>query len=82
MGVLRDHPNGFRQYSAKNTGIHAKNMKLLGPGDTTRCNFFEAADYKRDLEAWCSNCGEEARLVPAPWLLAAVEGQRSKVIVV
>jgi hypothetical protein len=82
MGVLREHPNGFRQYSTTRVGIHSRNRKLLGPGDTTRWNFFEVSDYAREVEAWCRDCGEEARMGPASELLAAVEGRRSNRIVI
>lgn len=82
MGVLRERPNGVRHYSTTNVGIHARNRKLLGPGDTTGWNFFERSDYDRDVEAWCRDCGDEPRMGPASELLAAVEGRRSNRIVI
>jgi hypothetical protein len=81
-GILRDRPNGFRQYRTSNVGIHARNRKLLGPGDTTIWNFFEPSDYARDIEGWCQECGVEARVFSGLELLAAVEKRRRKTIFV
>ncbi len=64
MGVLRNLPNGARRYSTNNVGLFARNRRLLGPGDNSGWIFYEARDYERDIEAWCSDCGGEARSVP------------------
>lgn len=82
MGVLRDLPNGARRYSTNNVGLFARNRRLLGPGDNSGWIFYEARDYERDIEAWCSDCGGEARTFWGTKLLAAAEGRRSNRIVV
>lgn len=80
-GVLRDHPNGFRQYRATNIGIHARNRRLLGRGDTTMWNFHEPSDYARDIQGWCRTCGEEPRVFQGSRLLAAVEAGKKSIFV-
>lgn len=64
-GVLRDHPNGVRQYRTTNPGIHARNRRLLGPGDTTGWNFVEPSDYAREIESWCQD-GDLEHLILSP----------------
>lgn len=80
-GVLRDRPNGVRQYRTTNPGIHARNRRLLGPGDTTGWNFWEPSDYALEIESWCQECGEEARMFHGSDLLAAIEGRRKTIFV-
>ena len=84
MGELRERPNGVLQYSTLNTDLYARHRRALGGGHAARTgwNFFEASDYERDIEAWCPDCGEEARTFRGTELLAAAEGHRSKRIVI
>ena len=84
MGVLERRANGIVHFSTLNEGLYARHKRALGGSRGARSgwNFFEASDYERDYEAWCPDCGEEARTFPGTELLAAAEGRRSKRIVI
>lgn len=68
-------------FSTVNAGLYARHKRATG-GGRSGWNFFEASDYERDIEAWCPDCGEEARTFRGTELLAAAEGRRSKRIVI
>lgn len=84
MGTLEPRANGCLNFSSLNVGLYARHKRALGGSKAARSgwNFFEASDYERDIEAWCPDCGEEARTFRGTELLAAAEGRRSKRIVI
>ena len=73
--------NGHPRYSATNPKIFARNRRLVGFSDGTTSSAY-VDDFSGEVEAWCPECGLEARWVAAKVLMAAVRGDRSKVVLV
>lgn len=80
MGRVRMH-NGQPRYSATNPKIFARNRRLVGFSDGTTSSAY-VDNFSGEVEAWCPGCGLEARWVAANVLMAAVRGDRSKVVLI
>lgn len=83
MGVVKLNPRGYPSYSATDPRIYARHLRALNSRETAGWHLRDDyGDNHGEVLAWCRKCKDEGRRVPISELLAAVEGRRSKVILV
>jgi hypothetical protein len=82
MGVVLMNQRGFPDYESTNPALYARHLRALGTRNTTRWHLRDeyGDNVSGEVDAWCRDCGYEARQVPKSDLLAAADGLRSKVI--
>jgi hypothetical protein len=83
MGVVQLNPRGYPSYSSNDPRIHARHLRALNSRQTAGWHLRDDyGDNHGEVLGWCRDCTDEGRRVPISELLAAVDGRRSKVIVV
>jgi hypothetical protein len=80
MGRVWMH-NGHPRYWATNPGIFARKRRLVGFADGSTTSAY-VDEFSGEVEGWCPKCGLEGRWVAASILMAAVQGDRSKVVLI